>query len=77
MIDVSEMLTAAIIRVIIILIMEAVSTSETSVNFYQTTWRNIQGDSCILNLNDSYVSSEEGAHGRSILLNHTSRPAIF
>jgi hypothetical protein len=25
--------------------MEAVSTSETSVNFYQTTWRNIPEDS--------------------------------
>jgi hypothetical protein len=36
------MLTASII---IILMMEAVSTSETSVNFYQTTWRNIPEDS--------------------------------
>jgi hypothetical protein len=29
----------------IALMMEAVSTSETSVNFYQTTWRNIAEDS--------------------------------
>jgi hypothetical protein len=36
---VSEMLSASIIRAIIALMMEAVSTSETSVNFYQT--RNI------------------------------------
>jgi hypothetical protein len=31
-------LIASIIRVIIALMMEAASTSETSVNFYQTTW---------------------------------------
>jgi hypothetical protein len=35
--DVSEVLTAAIIA----LMMEAVSTSEKSVNFYETTRRNI------------------------------------
>jgi hypothetical protein len=29
----------------IALMMEAVSTSETSVNFYETTWRNIPEDS--------------------------------
>jgi hypothetical protein len=30
---------------VIALMMEAVITSETSVNFYQTTWRNIPEDS--------------------------------
>jgi hypothetical protein len=30
------------------LMMQAVSTSETSVNFYQTTWRNIPEDSHLL-----------------------------
>jgi hypothetical protein len=34
--DVSEVLAASIIRAM----MAAASTSETSVNFYQTTWRN-------------------------------------
>jgi hypothetical protein len=37
--DVSEVLAASIIRAI--LVKEAASTSETSVNFYQTTRRNI------------------------------------
>jgi hypothetical protein len=32
-------------RATIALMMEAVSISETSVNFYQTTWRNISEDS--------------------------------
>jgi hypothetical protein len=40
--DVLVVLTASII---IALMMEAVSTSETSVNFYQTTRRNIPEDS--------------------------------
>jgi hypothetical protein len=31
------------------LMMEAVSTSETSVNFYQTAWRNIPEDSHLHN----------------------------
>jgi hypothetical protein len=39
--DVSEELTASII----ILMMEAVSSSETLVNIYQTTLRNIREDS--------------------------------
>jgi hypothetical protein len=39
--DVPEVLTFSII----VLMIEAVSTSETSVNFYQTTWRNIPEDS--------------------------------
>jgi hypothetical protein len=39
--DVSEVLTASIIRAIM---MEAASTYETSVNFYQTTRRNIPED---------------------------------
>jgi hypothetical protein len=34
------MLTASIIRPIIVLMMEVVSTSETSVKFYETTRRN-------------------------------------
>jgi hypothetical protein len=38
--DVSEVLAASIIRVMIALIMEAASTCETSVKFYQTTWHN-------------------------------------
>jgi hypothetical protein len=42
--DVSEVLTASIIRAT----MEAASTFETSVNFYQTTWRNITEDIFIL-----------------------------
>jgi hypothetical protein len=40
--DVSEVLTTSII---IVLMMEAVSTSKTSVNFYDTTRRNIPEDS--------------------------------
>jgi hypothetical protein len=39
--DVLKVLTASMIRTIIALIMVAVSTSETSVNFYETTWRSI------------------------------------
>jgi hypothetical protein len=38
--DVSEVLTAS--RAIIALMMEAASTSETSANFYQTTWSKSQ-----------------------------------
>jgi 16S rRNA C1402 (ribose-2'-O) methylase RsmI len=37
--DVSEVLTASIIRAMIALIIEAARTSETLVNFYQTTRR--------------------------------------
>jgi hypothetical protein len=43
--DVLEMLTASTIKVMRILMMAAVSTAETSANFYQTTWRNIQENS--------------------------------
>jgi hypothetical protein len=43
--DVSEVFTAYYI--IIALMMEAVSTSETSVNFYETSRRNIPEDSHI------------------------------
>jgi hypothetical protein len=45
--DVSEVLTTSIIRATIIrsLMMEVVRTSETSVNFYQTTRCNITEDS--------------------------------
>jgi hypothetical protein len=46
LIDVSKVLNASII--IIILMMEAISTSETNVNFYQTTRRNIPEDIFIL-----------------------------
>jgi hypothetical protein len=41
--DVSEVLTAFVIKAIA-LMKEAVSTSETSVNFYKTTLRNIPED---------------------------------
>jgi hypothetical protein len=41
--DVLEVLTASIIRVMA-LMMEAASTSETSINFYLTTRRNIPDD---------------------------------
>jgi hypothetical protein len=44
MTDVSEALTASIIRTIAPM-MEGIRTSETSVNFYPTTWRNIPEDS--------------------------------
>jgi hypothetical protein len=37
-------LTVSIIKIIIILMMEAISTSEMSVNFYQSTWCNIPED---------------------------------
>jgi hypothetical protein len=42
--DVSEVLTVSIIRAVTLMI-EAVSTSETSVNFCQTTQRNVLEDS--------------------------------
>jgi hypothetical protein len=42
LLDVSEVLTAS--RAIIALMMEAVSNSERSANFYQTAWRNIPED---------------------------------
>jgi hypothetical protein len=38
-------LAASIIRVIIALMIEVASTSETLVNFYQTTWSNNPEDS--------------------------------
>jgi hypothetical protein len=44
LIDVLQLLTASII-IFIDLMMEAVSTSETSVNFYETTRHNIPEDS--------------------------------
>jgi hypothetical protein len=37
--NVSEVLTASILRAVITLIMEAIRTSETLVNLYQRTWR--------------------------------------
>jgi hypothetical protein len=42
--DVSEVFTDSIIRTIRALIMETVCTSETSVNFYETTRHNIPED---------------------------------
>jgi hypothetical protein len=48
--DVSEVLAASIIRAIM---MEAVSTSQTSVNFYQTTRRNNPEDSHLRSLSCS------------------------
>jgi hypothetical protein len=44
----------------IALMMEAVSTSETSVNFYQTTWRNISEDSHHYNLLRENLKSHHG-----------------
>jgi hypothetical protein len=43
--DVSEVLTVSFIRAMSTLMMRAVSTSETSVNIYETTRRNIPEDS--------------------------------
>jgi hypothetical protein len=43
---VSKVFHASIISIImVVLILEAVNTSETSFNFYDTTWRNIPEDS--------------------------------
>jgi hypothetical protein len=42
--NVSDVCTASIIRVMIALMMEAVHTSETSVNIYLTTWQYIPED---------------------------------
>jgi hypothetical protein len=44
------------------LMMEAVSTSETSVNFYQTTWRNIPEDSHL------YTRSSENLKSHKVRL---------
>jgi hypothetical protein len=38
--DISEVLAASIIRMVTALMMDVASTSETLVNFYQTTWYN-------------------------------------
>jgi hypothetical protein len=43
--DVSEALPATIIVALIALMMAAVTTPGTSINFYQTTWRNLPEDS--------------------------------
>jgi hypothetical protein len=43
--DVSEVLAVSIIRALIALMMEAASTSETSVDFFHTTRRNDPEDS--------------------------------
>jgi hypothetical protein len=53
--DVSEVLTASIIRA---LMMEAVSTSEMSVNFYETTWHNIPEDGRLLTASVFKVKTE-------------------
>jgi hypothetical protein len=39
--EISEVLTSSIIRAMGALMMEAVSTSETPVNLYETTWRKV------------------------------------
>jgi hypothetical protein len=39
--------------------MEAVSTSETSVNFYQTTWRNIPEESHLHTSHDENLKSHK------------------
>jgi hypothetical protein len=46
--NVSEVLAASIIRT---MMTEAASTSETLINFYQTTWRNTQEYSHLQNNN--------------------------
>jgi hypothetical protein len=43
----------------IALMMEAESTSETSVNFYQTTWRNVPEDSHFHNLRRENLKSHK------------------
>jgi hypothetical protein len=51
MTDISEVLSASIIRVISSLtavMVEAVSTSGTLASFYSTAWHNIQGNSDLL-----------------------------
>jgi hypothetical protein len=53
--NISEDLAASIIRAIIITLkMEAARSSETLVNFYQTTWRH--------NPEDSHLSKHSGQH---------------
>jgi hypothetical protein len=47
-------------RVVIALMMEAASTSETSVNFYQTTLRN--------NPEDNHLDSEFSFRGRRLVI---------
>jgi hypothetical protein len=51
LIDVSEVLTVSIIA----LVMETVSTSEMSTNFYQTTWHNIPEDSHLQDSRSAFV----------------------
>jgi hypothetical protein len=59
--DVSEVLTASIIGEMIALIMKAVSSSETSVNFNQTTRRNIPEEvTFILANKETWSSSRSG-----------------
>jgi hypothetical protein len=53
--NISEVLTASIIRA---MMMETVSTSKTSVNFYQTTWRNIPEDSHLPDPNFRLVKTD-------------------
>jgi hypothetical protein len=63
--SISKVLIAFIIRAMIALIMEAVSTSETSVNFYETTSCNIP-EGCQLHANCcKNFKSQYGARGMS------------
>jgi hypothetical protein len=41
--------------------LEAASTSETSVNFYQTTWSNIPEDSCLYTRRMEKLKSQHGS----------------
>jgi hypothetical protein len=73
--DVSEVLSASVIRALIALVMETISTSETSVNTYNTTRRYNSADSLfhsprrenlILNI-FAFISEENGELIRAAL----------
>jgi hypothetical protein len=57
--DVSEVLAASIIKAIIALMMDVASTSETSVNVYQTARRNNPKDSQIHNCRRENLKSHK------------------
>jgi hypothetical protein len=62
LIEVSEVLTASITRVIIALMMEALSISETLVSFYETIWHNIPEDSHLHNRRRENLKSHQELH---------------